>query len=680
MRLPRIGIGVNQGRIFSLLDAFGLYLNPFGANKTYSNNDVIPVSEGALKGTYTIVDTSTGNFSLVDDFLEGVGDDVSDTTTYLYGDEFTRSAGIVHVFSTIMIGTLNQLAFGVAKSDLSSWITNPSIRVTFANMFFRGDPKQANNGFSLYAERGNNAEVSFVFVLGGFNSSREPWTSGPTTDYSYGGFILIRGFKEPRLRLFAIDTGSSDTLLRPFFTVKDDSETPAIVRHAALNNPLDLPIPFEYIAESNTTPFNSEGSFLFHSDLHMEVGDNMKIKFFADSATPTDYIEVDITRPTNNLFFDVNEYLSGVPSLIVNKEIANVDNGGFILQYEDGNMYINFTGSPINFPISVIDASLQNNTIIITTNDGNSRFYNIKMYRNGNNNDEYNSYLPTYPYHEGSNPPGYGLPAETRKGWHFDVSSTSSTISVENTGVILELTNGSTSAKVRYRDFYRQRYIPELSFTVDLDFAYTGTSKKIAIVSDPHFGIEDTFDNNDATEIFTKIMNPDLISLGITDAFVLGDLVHDSDTYYADFKAAIADPVNTINWYTLTGNHDIFASWKTEFSQANTYYSVVIDNLNFILLGSEATTNSISAAAVTFLGNELTNNQDKNNIILGHTARYNTVRKSTTSAAYMTQAGSDHTPIETAIGSNNFVAWFSGHAHGYLGVKEPDNSVFLNLG
>lgn len=297
------------------------------------------------------------------------------------------------------------------------------------------------------------------------------------------------------------------------------------------------------------------------------------------------------------------------------------------------------------------------------------------MYHNGADADEYNAYLPTYPYHEGDNPPGYGLGGETRKGWHFDVSSISSAFSVENTGTILELTNGSTQATVKYRDFYRARYIPELSFTVDLDFTFSGTSKKIAIISDPHFG----YSPNDATEIFTKILNPALISLGVTDAFVCGDIVHGDDTRYADFKAAILVPTNTINWYTITGNHDIFASWKTEFSQANTYYSVVVDNVNFILLGAEATTTGISAAAVSFLDDELTDNQDINNMILTHSGRFTTTRKTDVASSYCFQNGSTYVPIETAIGANNFVAWFAGHSHGHIGVKEPDNSVFLNL-
>jgi len=268
----------------------------------------------------------------------------------------------------------------------------------------------------------------------------------------------------------------------------------------------------------------------------------------------------------------------------------------------------------------------------------------------------------------------------TDRHWHFDVSSILRGYAPNThskTGAILQLTNGSKTATLKYRDCGTGAWLPNIETSWELQYAYSGASANIAMISDPHIGA-----NAEATPDFVTVINDiddTLSALNVDIAFVLGDIVHGDEAEYANYITT-RDASDISTWYELMGNHDVSDigaapadGFETELGHALCYYSVTIGNIAFILLSDEDTKgeaqNSISAAALTFLETTLTNNQDKNIFICTHQGRYNTTRKTLTEDSGYLKPSAD---IETLLAAYNWDTWFCSHSHGYTVSPNPN--------
>ncbi len=249
--------------------------------------------------------------------------------------------------------------------------------------------------------------------------------------------------------------------------------------------------------------------------------------------------------------------------------------------------------------------------------------------------------------------------AESGSRWYFSESSIINYNQTVSVGAILQLTNGSTTATIRFRNFSGS-WITNLDQNINLRHVYTGASTKIAFISDLHLG------HTGEPALFDAAI-ADIDALGdIGYIFTLGDISNndasaDYDTYIAS-RATSLVPV----WKELAGNHDDTASFESKLGYASRYYSYTVGNLVFIFLGDEGNY-VLSAGAQTFLSNTLSSNQDKDIIILSHEGRYDTSINTTyISGGYL----GPEPQISNIVEAYNWDAWFSGHNHGYSGVQK----------
>ena len=251
---------------------------------------------------------------------------------------------------------------------------------------------------------------------------------------------------------------------------------------------------------------------------------------------------------------------------------------------------------------------------------------------------------------------------------YFDVSSVANYYVDVVTGCILELTNGSRTAVVKYRNFGAGTWYAALETNITLKVPFTGSTTKIAIISDTHIGVGE---GNPGASFTTAINDIDDNITGVSHVFVCGDIVHDDAGYYGtdagDYKTIRAtSDIASANWHELAGNHDVLAGangFKAELlgsEGANAYYTVTIGNCVFILLSDETQTEpyEISNAANTWLATTLFDNASNNCIILTHQGQLWTTKETDRTAGYIGN-------IDDAIGLNDYAIWFQGHTHGF---------------
>jgi hypothetical protein len=229
-------------------------------------------------------------------------------------------------------------------------------------------------------------------------------------------------------------------------------------------------------------------------------------------------------------------------------------------------------------------------------------------------------------------------------------------------GMILELTNGSSIAKLHVRDFGNAVYREVREFS--LKYAFSGSSTKIALISDLHIGHSTP---SGATNFATAIADLDAIG-GISAALVLGDITDGHLDAQFDAYVTAKGTSGIATWKELAGNHDYGGNFLSKLGYTYLYHSYTVGNMVFIFLGDETGTAGISANGLTFLGNTLGANQDKNICILTHQPRFNTVfysvsRDGAQPENYLTPVAS----IDSAVNSQEWQLWACGHQHGFTG-------------
>jgi hypothetical protein len=265
--------------------------------------------------------------------------------------------------------------------------------------------------------------------------------------------------------------------------------------------------------------------------------------------------------------------------------------------------------------------------------------------------------------------------------YYFDVSSTVDTKTNPMILTILELTNGSKSVTLKYRDIDNDQWLVNLETTFDLFYEYTGASGSIAIMSDSHYGIWSTPELYKPNFIEAIDFIDDVVG-DVTDVFVLGDVLSDNlpGTYYPEYKTDRAtSDIPDSNWHEIAGNHDVLsgadgflASLRGDES-AKPYYTVEIGNCVFIMISDETGKSgieSISSTTNDWIDTTLSENQDKNCFLMTHEARKGTVRNST-------YVGSNSngwlTGITAPDNKKGWVAWFCGHMHGYQHYTDQED-------
>ena len=267
----------------------------------------------------------------------------------------------------------------------------------------------------------------------------------------------------------------------------------------------------------------------------------------------------------------------------------------------------------------------------------------------------------------------------TQKVQHyFDVSSVQNYDYNIVTYVVLTLTNGSTAALVQFRNVSAAAWMSALETSLTLKAAFTGVTTKIAIISDVHIGSPY---GSPVASFQAALADMDAIG-GINEVFVLGDVVHENAALYGtdanDYKALRATSgIASSHWHELAGNHDVlsgtdgFCAELLGGESALPYYSVTIGNCIFCLLSNEGGLPAISNDAQSWLAAQLAANSEKNCFTMSHQGRLYSTRH--TSAYPDAYSGSEYIRnFEPAIGTNDFVAHFSAHSHGYGSVGAPD--------
>ncbi len=258
--------------------------------------------------------------------------------------------------------------------------------------------------------------------------------------------------------------------------------------------------------------------------------------------------------------------------------------------------------------------------------------------------------------------------------YHIDVSSVTDYFSNDQIIVVLELTNNSTSAVVKFYNVTDTAYMTGLQTTVTLNAAFSGATTKIALISDPHIASSASYSNFIAC---IDAIDDDIT--GCSKVFVLGDIVNDDADYYGsgtnEYKTARAtSDISDSNWHELAGNHDIltgssgFCAELLGGESENPYYSVSVDNCIFIFISDEGSF-AASNDANAFISTTLAANTSNNCFILTHEPRKGTTRYS----KYNTAVSQGWLDNVSNADSDNWVAWFAGHSHGYTTHTEPDS-------
>jgi len=265
--------------------------------------------------------------------------------------------------------------------------------------------------------------------------------------------------------------------------------------------------------------------------------------------------------------------------------------------------------------------------------------------------------------------------------WFFDVSSVYYT-SPQNksTGAVLFLTNSSTSATMRFRDFTNNAWLSDPpDTTITLPVAFSGTTQAVAFISDIHIGEDGTEDATKFAAVIHDIdvhLNP---ASNITAVCVLGDLVRDDPSYYADYLTAKADS-DVATWYEIGGNHDVYNvetgdghgfEYELGYTDAQGYLNFDINNCHFWLAGPHGDAGSgtpatnkqaLDANSLTNLASELAAHAAENMFLCTHLETYDYLRGvRNESTAWITPIGS----WLQNIAAYPWVAHISAHLHGY---------------
>lgn len=252
----------------------------------------------------------------------------------------------------------------------------------------------------------------------------------------------------------------------------------------------------------------------------------------------------------------------------------------------------------------------------------------------------------------------------------YDVSSITRVDYDINTGVLLQLTEGSLVAQLKYRNFGTSTWM-DLSESFPLRFKAT-VSRNIWVISDPHYGLSSVDWDTDFKDAIA-----DMNSISYDYVLVLGDICHEVDKY-SDYKTRRGDSnLSSDYWYELPGNHDVpvIDSYKSGLGYSDTYYSFIFDNFLVLMVGDGGTP-EITAACKHWIFEQIALHGDKNIIFCTHQPCYDTTREST--------ADSDHYINDPDgafnIDKRDIVAWICGHSHGWSGVGPPDSTCLKDKG
>lgn len=245
---------------------------------------------------------------------------------------------------------------------------------------------------------------------------------------------------------------------------------------------------------------------------------------------------------------------------------------------------------------------------------------------------------------------------------YFDVSSVVPFHSGNSVGSILELVGGSAIGHVKFYSFSRQAYFLEKD--IELRYEFAGTSLNVAIISDIHMGGPHSIPSFETVvDYFDSLGN-------ILKVFVLGDIRNRPKLSGFDLYLDIREKSNidAVNWHEVMGNHDWPPSAIYTKLGVDKYYSLIIDNICFILLGN----GWLVDGEPPWLKDTLTRNQDKNIIILTHIGRQGTT--------YGTWGGCGLIRpvkvLEECLEGQDWDAWFCGHSHGYKGSVGTVNEFY----
>jgi hypothetical protein len=254
----------------------------------------------------------------------------------------------------------------------------------------------------------------------------------------------------------------------------------------------------------------------------------------------------------------------------------------------------------------------------------------------------------------------------------FDVSSVIPFTAEVTTGCVLELTNNSTEAIIKYYLFGSgsQTEYESLRTTITLPIAFSGATHKIGIISDIHYG----YPGSDTVLPYAR---DGLNTLGCGTVLVLGDCANGA-TYYSALMTAVAVN-NSMTWHFLAGNHDIYDANAPDnqgfeyYTGDNREYYIDIGNCRIYMLGvagTDGTDNRYQthADAVTLLDTDLS--ALRNNIICTHVPMPATIRDSRDYERYKYLR--NYNDINKALAGKSVAALFSGHMHSGSFIPEPD--------
>jgi hypothetical protein len=639
---------------------FGLYASFFGADNTFSDGETIAEGTyGVKNGNLYVHDKSTGQIALASNLLTGFGD-ADWTDTILYGSAIALDYGRVFRFSFISPVLITTFRAGLLKTDLSDAATSLS-------QIYSATTGAALYTLTKFIEKLDYSEYEFAFIIGGFDVSGNPYQSGSKDGFTFGYYLFMRGIYFSNWFLVYFKPSDISTSVVPFFAfystnISPFQATPVMKMMTYKLNDFQF-IPTGYIALSNNDQFTgfdiNDTLLIITKDI--ADGEEVDMYFCIDDYTiPTEGYRLNFARSTNTIqtLYRIDDSVE--TSLAVSLASAG-GTGEVTFKFYKGiifgyNSLANFAGVDISVYSS--------NTKAKIVDGANSHLTFITWYSFGADN-PYSAQLRIQePFHIGATAPGFGLPAEARKGHYFDVSSQSTSWGVESVGVIAYLVNGSDKMRVRFRSHSEQRFVPELDVTLTLRFAYAGTDAIIYIGSDPHWG----YVNQDANLVYSNLVIPDITDMGVTHCFVLGDIVHDVDKY--DDYIAAKGLYPSATWYELNGNHDVIANFRTKLGYGTPIdYVVSIGNCAFCMVEYDAGDKSAAIAAM------LDANATNNCFIMSHIGRKDTTVS--TDSYYMNTAAN----IDTELATRKFVAWFAAHQHGWVeNTRKLTTAKYLNLG
>lgn len=258
------------------------------------------------------------------------------------------------------------------------------------------------------------------------------------------------------------------------------------------------------------------------------------------------------------------------------------------------------------------------------------------------------------------------------------------TMSANNSVVgIMDIVNGESVAAMRFYDVTTSTWLDDIETAISLSYAYTGSTIRIAIISDLHIGLASPDPNAPFLAVIDAI--DDTIT-GVDKVFVLGDIVGNTPktgAYYGtetvNYKSLRAtSDIADSNWHEIAGNHDLltgadgFLAELLGSESALPYYTVDVGNIVFLMVSNDDAVSGdgyISDEANSWIATTLAANDDKICMVLTHHPRQGTTRYS---------SNSDYMYIKNADSLENggYDAWFSGHTHAITGINTDFLRVF----